>query len=1054
MERIVTRFVKYPFYGKMIIAVLLIAGLTSLAFMKKSFFPQTESKTITVSMVYPGASPKEVEEGITSRIEDAIRGIVGIKEMNSVSSEGFSRVTITTTGEYDLDETLADIKNAVDGIPSFPTGAEKAVIAKRRSTTPAINMVVTGDVELLTLKRYADEIYDDLLRSKKMSQINLSGFPRLELSVEVKEENLRRYNLTFSEISNAISSNNIDISGGTIKNEVEEILIRSRNRSVDPDKIGEIILKANPDGSYLRIRDVASTHFQFQDVPNSTFVNQNPAVYIVVNKLNNEDLKEISEFCNEYVEKFNASHDDAQMIITFDFVDMLKSRLNLLYENGGYGLGLVVIALAFFLSFRLALWVAWGIPASFLGMFIIANLMGVTINMISLFGMILIIGILVDDGIVIGENIYSHFEKGKSPRRAAIDGTLEVIPAVLTSVTTTMVAFSPLLLVSGNMEFLYEMAFVVCGCLFLSLFESFFVLPSHVGNEVVLNVKKNKNAFNRLRGRIEKGIIHVRDKVYADILNWVVEWRWFVVVTPVALILITYGLFSGGIIKSTFFPNMPFDSFNINVAFKPGSNKDVTTAYLKDFEKAVWEVNDEIMKEFSDTSAYIQYTGVSTGSSFSGQENGPHAGNMWVMLRDMEGAPLSSFDITTRVKKKIGNVPEAEKFTIGAFNRWGAPVSVSLLGSDLDELNRANLFFQDELRKIASLYNISDNNPLGSREVRLRLKPKAYYLGMDLRTITSQIRQGFFGGQAQRLQEGKDEIKVWVRYPKSDRVFIGQMEDMRIRTPKGEFPLSELIEYDIQRGPVSIQRYNGSREIRVEAELLDPNEPVPPILEFIEANIFPELDSRFPGVRTEYQGQEKRSKEDAEELSLYFSIAFMIIIFIVMIHFRSFTQGMIVLLMVPLGFLGSAWGHGIEGFPVSMLSVWGMVALSGVIINDAVVFLSKYNSLIQEGMVPVDAVKAAGKARFRAIVLTTITTSVGLYPLILENSFQAKFLIPMAIALAYGVLIGTMFILLFFPVLIMILNDIKRYSKQFWEGYKIDARDVEPKIKESKIRLD
>lgn len=1054
MRNIISQFVKYPFYGKMIIALMVIAGSTSLAFMKKSFFPENESKTISVSMVYPGASPKEVEEGITSRMEDAVRGIVGIKEMNSVSSEGYARLTITTTGDYDLDETLADVKNAVDGIPSFPSGAEKAVIAKRRATTPAIRMAVTGDADLLTLKRYADDIYDDLMRSKVMSQISLSGFPQLELSVEVKEDNLRRYKLTFSEISAAIANNNIDISGGAIKNEVEEILIRTRNRSVNPDEIGEIILKANPDGSYIRIRDVANIHFQFQDVPNSSYMNKNPAVSINVNKLNDEDLDEISEFCNKYAKEFNAKYDDASLEITFDFVDLLQSRLSLLYRNGGYGLLLVVVCLALFLSFRLSLWVAWGIPASFLGMFIIANLMGVTINMISLFGMILIIGILVDDGIVIGENIYSHFEKGKSPRRAAVDGTIEVVPAVLTSVTTTMVAFSPLLLVTGNMEFMYEMAFVVVACLGLSLFESLFVLPGHVGNEIVLNRNRKDNLFNRFRKKIEKGIIYVRDNAYTGILNRVVRWRWFVVFIPLALLLITVGLFRGGLIQSTFFPNVSFDTFAINIAFKPGSNKDITISKLKEFEKAVWEVNDDLMEEFQDTATFIKYTNLSSGSAFSGQESGPHAGNLSVTLRDMEGAPVSSFDITTRVKDKIGEVTGVEKFTIGANNRWGAPVSISLLGKDLEQLNQANDFFQGELRKMASLYNINDNNPLGSREVRLKLKPKAYYLGMNLRSITSQIRQGFFGGQAQRLQEGKDEIKVWVRYPKSDRVFIGQMEDMRIRTPKGEFPLSELIEYEILRGPVSIQRYNGAREIRVDAELIDPAEPVPPILEYIDLNILPELEARFPDIRPEYQGQQKRSAEDIEELKIYFSIAFMLIIFIVMIHFRSFTQGIIVLLMIPLGWLGSAWGHGLEGFPVSMLSVWGMVALSGVIINDAVVFLSKYNSFIDEGLEPTEAVKEAGKARFRAIVLTTITTTVGLYPLILETSFQAQFLKPMAIALAYGVFVGTMFILMFFPVIIMILNDIKRISQSFWEGKQIKARDVEPKVRESKVSMD
>lgn len=1005
-------------------------------------------------MVYPGASPKEVEEGITSRIEDVIRGIVGIKEMNSVSSEGFARVNITTTGDYKLDETLADVKNAVDGIPSFPSGAEKAVVAKLRATTPAVRMAVTGDVELLTLKRYSDLIYDDLMRSKVMSQIQISGLPRLELSVEVNEDDLRRHQLTFTEISLAIASNNIDISGGVIKNATEEILIRSRNRSVDPDKIGEIVLRANPDGSYLRLRDVCAIHFQFEDVPRSSFVNYNPAVSISINKLNNEDLEEISKFCNDYAKEFNTEHTDASLEVTFDYVNLLQSRLNLLYKNGGYGLLLVVIVLALFLSFRLSLWVAWGIPASFLGMFIFANLVGVTINMISLFGMILIIGILVDDGIVIGENIYTHFERGKSSRRAAIDGTMEVVPAVLTSVTTTMVAFTPLLLVTGNMKFLYEMAFVVVICLGISLFESLFVLPSHVGNEKVLNVRKKHTYFNRLRDKIEKGIIYMRDCIYVSFLKRAIKWRWILVFVPMALIFLTLGLFGGGFIKSTFFPNVSFDIFTINVAFKPGTNKNITIKQLKSFEAVVWDVNEEFKKEYNEKADFIRYTNLTTGTAFGGQESGPHAGSLTITLRDMEGSPISSFDISNRVKKKIGDVNHAEKFTIGAFNRWGAAVSVSLLGSDLKELNAANLYFQDELRKMTSLYNINDNNPLGSREVRLKLKDKAFYLGMDLRGITSQIRQGFFGGQVQRLQEGKDEIKVWVRYPRSDRVFIGQMENMRIRTPKGEYPLSELIDYEILRGPVSIQRYNGSREIRVEADLLDPNESVPPILEEVSENIIPQLKERFPGVRPEFQGQAKRSAEDIAEMKIYFSVAFIVIMFIVMIHFRSFTQGLIVLMMVPLGILGSAWGHGVEGVQVSMLSVWGMVALSGVIINDAVVFLSKYNSNLKEGMKPEAAVLAAGKARFRAIVLTTITTSVGLYPLILENSFQAQFLIPMAVALAYGVLFGTFFILTLFPVIILVLNDIRRKIEEVWTGEKVEGCDVEPAIKEAKVTLD
>jgi multidrug efflux pump subunit AcrB len=1054
MKKIITTFIKYPFYANLLIMVILLAGIIGFFTMKKSFFPEQSSRDIYVSVIYPGASPKEMEEALTARIEEAVRGIVGIKEINSTSTENFATVQITTTGEYDLDETLMEVKNAVDSISSFPVDAEKPVVSKQRAITRAMFLGLSGDVDLLTLKKYANQIETDLLASGAISQVSYAGLPPIEISVEVTEENLLRYNLTFDRISQAIARNNRDISAGMIKSAEEEILIRSRARTVDPNVIGDIVLRANPDGSQLRIRDIGMVKIKFSDVSNKTLMNGKQAVYFIISKLSEEDLEEISKYMHSYVKEFNAKNKGVKLEITFDFLTILQSRLGLLYRNGGIGLLLVILALGLFLNTRLSFWVAWGIPASFMLMFLVASAAGVTINMVSLFGMILVVGILVDDGIVIAENIYTHYEKGKSPKRAAVDGTMEVLPAVATSVSTTIVAFLPLFFLTGRMEFMYEMAFVVVVSLTFSLLEAFFVLPAHVGTPHVLRSRQRAKRGAIIRKTLDKWIAYLRYKLYGRLLKKIIQWKWVVVSLPIAIFIITMGLFAGNFIKVTFFPAVTFDNILVNIAFKPGSGEKQTFQYLERFDDTIWQLNEELKKEFNETEDFVRYTFLTLGQTFDGQETGSHAGYINIVLRDMEGSPISSFDISNRVHKKIGKVPEAETFTVGNRSRWGSPISITLLSTNLEELEGAKLMLKAGLKEIPAISNIADNNPLGKQEVRLKLKPKAYFLGLDHADISNQVRQGFFGGQAQRLQSGKDELRVWVRYPKTGRMNLGQLETMKIKTPRGEFPLTELASYYIERGPVSIKRYNSAREVTVEADLVDPYEPVPPILEKVRQTIIPGIKTKYPGVRFVYQGQQKESNEAMGNLFHFYGLAFVVIVLLLMIHFKSFSQPTIILMMIPLAWVGASWGHGLEGIPLSMLSAWGMVALSGVIINDAVVFLSKYNSNLLEGMSIEEAVYEAGVARFRAIILTSITTVAGLYPIVLEGSFQAQFLKPMAIALAYGILFGTLFILLFFPALILVLNDIKRAWKWVWTGKKPEKRVVETAVIHSQVTLD
>lgn len=1041
---IVAYFVKYPILANIIIAITLIGGILTLLNTKQSFFPTRTVNTLQINVAYPGAAPEEMEEGVTTKIEEAIKSIPGIDEITSTSSENSASIRIKILESYDIDEIYTEVKNSVDAISSFPVSAEKPVIYKIKPSTPAQWMAVTGDVDLYTLKKFAEKIEDDLMASGIISQINLMGFNPREISIEVSENNLKRYGLTFDQVANAVRSNNRDISAGSIKAENEEILIRSNAKETEAGAISDIVLRSNPDGSKLLLRDVAQIKEQFSDAPNKSTLNGKRAVFIQVLKLEDEDLKEISTFVNSYAEEFNSINSAVQLNVSFDFMDYLQQRLDMLSSNGIVGLMLVLIALGTFLSLRLSFWVAWGIPSSFLGMFIIGSFFGLTINMMSLFGMIVVIGILVDDGIVIAENIYSHFEKHKNPVKAAIEGTMEVLPAVFTSVTTTIVAFLPLLLLTGGFEFLRDMGIVVILSLGFSLIEAFFVLPAHLASRSVLSVKKEDTRSYKIRKAINKGLDYLKYNLYGRALQYTMQYRFIAVCFLISLFLITGGLLGGGLIKATMFPQIPFTNFDINVAFKPGTRENKTEAYLQKFENVVWEVNEDLKKDLKDDEDFIRFTFSGLGSNSLGDRGG-HAGSISVFYKELDGTGINSYDIINRIRAKIGPVPEAERFTVGGENRFGKPVSVRLMGENYDDLQKAKDFLKEELQYIAELKDIEDNVQIGNREMLLDLRSQAYFLGLSHNDITRQIRQGFFGEEVQRLQKGTDEVRVWVRYPEADRINVGQLEDMKVKTTSGaQYRLTDLVEYEVKRGISGIRHYDGKREVTVEADMVDPFGEVPPILATVENDIVPRLKASFPTVSVDYGGQSREGAKARRQIGLYFGGAFLLIFFILMSTFRSFYQAIMIIAMIPLGWIGAAVGHGIEGHPVSLLSAWGMIALSGVIINDAVVFLAKFNSLIKnERQTIYEAAYNAGISRFRPIMLTSLTTVLGLYPLIMEKSFQAQFLIPMAISVAYGVLIGTFIILLFFPVLILWFNDVRVYAKWFWTGRKPEKEEVE-----------
>lgn len=1028
MRAVVTFFVKYPIWANAIIVISLLGGAGSYVLnLKKSFFPEREPRNITVSVSYPGASPVEMEEGVTIKVEEAIKGIEGIEEVSSVSSENFASIDVRTKQNYDLEEVTVEVKNAVDRINSFPISAEKPIVVKQKSTSGATYLSLKGDVSLFDLKKAAEQIEDDLLKSGVISQVYISGFPNLEISIEAKEQDLRRYGLTFADVAEAVRQNNLDISGGTIKTSNEEIRIRANAKEFDPSILEEIIIRANPDGTRLLLGSIANVEFQFADVPNKYFWNGQRAVNISISKLPEEDIEKISAYVENYIVDFNAENSNIELLTNFDFNSILKQRLDLLLRNFGTGLFLVLFTLGFFLSLRLSFWVALGIPISFFGMFIIGDMAGITINMLTLTGMLLVVGILVDDGIVIAENIYVHFKKGKEPHQAAIDGTLEMIPSVFTSIATTIVAFLPLIFLDNN-GFTKEMAIVVIGCLGFSLIEAFLVLPSHLAHKWVLSTSNRKGVYYKFRSGMERFIDHVRHNMYGPFVRRLLIHRWVSFTIPIVFMVIIAGMFAGGILKFTPFSRPPIDDINVDLVLKPGTHEDITETYLRKFEKQIWEFHDDLLAKGTIKDSIITKVSMSVGSSSDRITTGGHAGHVGVEFENLDENNISGLQLGGMIRKKIGNVPEAEKFTIGAANFWGKPVSVSLKSKNIEDLEKIKVELKDIMEGMSDLRDITDNASQGQRELELKLKPLAYHLGLSHQEITRQIRQGFFGEEVQRLIVGTDEVRIWVRYPKEDRYSISQLESMKIKKPNGiEYPLTELVDYKIARGITSINHFDGKREIRISAELATAKTTLDPVLSKLSADIMPPLMVKYPGTDYTFEGQSRRGAQQLDSFYAVFLPIFLLMIIFITLNFRSFYQTILILFLLPLGWACACFGHFFHDAIVSFISIYGMLALSGVIVNDAVVMLDKYNRNLKEGMNVLDAANEAGIARFRAILLTSLTTVAGLFPLILEKSFQAQFIIPMVLSLAYGVLFGTLFILFFFPVMILCFNDIKVY---------------------------
>ncbi|NVK53377.1 MAG: efflux RND transporter permease subunit [Flavobacteriaceae bacterium] len=1060
MKKVITYFIKYPVAVNVFIIAFVAFGIIGALGMKSSFFPLVDSQLIRINLTYPGASPQEIEEGVVLKIEDNLKGTVGVERVTSVSRENSAVVNVEVVKGKNIDIVLSDVKNAVDRVPSFPSGMEPPVVAKVESIRPTISFTVSGEnISLKSLKNYARTIENDIRNIDGISQVALTGFPAEEIEISVRENDLRAYNLSISQVTTAVRNSNLLITGGNIKTTDEDYLIRARNRNYYGVELQNIIVRTATDGTIIRLKDIAEVKDTWSENPDRIYFNGAIAVNVTISNTNSEDLISSADKIKEYIHKFNQQNSNVTLNVSSDASITLNQRTKLLIENGIVGILLVLFFLALFLNVRLAFWVAAGLPISFLGMFMFASQLGVTINVLSLFGMIIVIGILVDDGIVIGENIYHHYyDKGKSKIQAAIDGTMEVIPPIVSAILTTIIAFSTFFFVDGRIgSFFGEVSTIVLLTLSVSLIEALIILPAHIAHSKALSRKNEENGvvkrpskieafFKNANSKADHLLMYVRNNYYVPFLRFSLKYKLLAFAIPISLLIFSFGAIGGGTVKTSFFPSVASDRIQVTLKMPQGTNDKITDSIISSIEEKVWLVNKDFTQRQTDNQSVVQNIIRRVGP-------GTANATLTINLLPGESRDFSSPEITNAIREKVGKVYSAESLIFGSGGNFGgSPVAVSLLGNNITELKAAKNLLKDALEKKSQLKDISDNDPAGIKEVRIKLKDNAYLLGLNLQSVMSQVRFAFFGSQVQRFQRGQDEIKVWVRYTKKDRSSIKNLDDMRIITSLNtRVPFSEIATYEIERGDIAINHLRGKREIQITADMKTPGESATDILEDIKKRIMPEIVSQYPTVTPLYEGQNREAKKTMDSMGFVGPIILLLIYMVIAFTFRSYSQPLLLIIMIPFSMIGVVWGHYFHNFAIGILSWLGIIALIGIMVNDGLVLIGKFNNYLKEGMKYDEALIQAGKSRFRAIVLTSVTTIAGLAPLLLEKSRQAQFLKPMAISISYGIGIATMLTLILLPLLLSVANKLKVFIKWLRTGEKVTQEEVERAIIESKF---
>ncbi|MEM9826713.1 MAG: efflux RND transporter permease subunit [Planctomycetota bacterium] len=1049
-----------PGMNVLMCALMLLGGL-SLFQMRREVFPEFELEVVLVTVLYPGATPRDVEEAICQKIEESIRSIDGIKKVNSIAREGGGYVLAELRSDVvDVQKILNEIDREIARIPSFPELAEDPQIQQLTFRDAAIRLGIVGpDIRTQRaewkLREVAENVRDDVLMLPTVSSASIMGTRPYQIDVEVNEQTLRSYGLSLDRVAELIRSQNIELPGGQLKAEGQDVLLRAKNKGRVGEEIERLPLLTQPGGVVLSVGDLGTVRDEFEDIAAGGEINGQPAMVVNVERTKSEDLLAMVDEVRQYVATAELP-EGYRFVVWGDTSTDVRDRMDLLLRNGAQGLFLVFMVLTLFLEIRLAFWVALGIPISIFGAGVALSLGDQTLNMLSLFSFLVALGIVVDDAIVVGENIYAHIQMGKPLRQAAIDGTLEVLGSVSASIATTVIAFSPMFFVSGVMgKFMAVIPFAVIAMLVISLWESVFILPSHLAHKhtgffrvlgVIAFPLRPLGLILKVGNRLAtRGMNELREKVYVPVLRFSLHHPSVPLGIAIMLAIVTAGMVRGGIVKSVLFPKGDNNNLQATIAFPDGTPEAETVAATRKMEQALRKVSkawgakraadenttpEQIYKTDKETAqgpVRMTYREVgtitNTQNAAGGGGSGGHVGQIFAELFDTTVRQISSEELINLWREEVGEISGAERITFSSIGvgPGGKAIEFKLLADadDEDNLLAATEAIKELLRtKYTGLSDIADDNSPGKYEYQIKVKDSAVSTGVTPEQLGKTIRNAYFGAEVMRLQRGRHEVKLMVRYSEDERRSLVDFREIRIRTADGtERPITELADIKFSRGFSEINRVDQLRSITISADVDDSKNNADFIINELTEKYVPGLLADYPGVSIRWEGQREQSVESVGSLKRGFIAAMVAMYVLLVLQFRSYLQPALVMFIIPFGMIGAVWGHGLLGIPLTLFSMFGLVALAGVVVNDSIVLIDFINVRVRSGNDPIEALVDAGSRRFRPIMLTSMTTIAGLIPLLMERSFQAQLLIPMAASLAFGLLLATGLVLILVPVL-------------------------------------
>ncbi len=1030
--------------ANLLMLFIIVAGVISTFSIRKETQPDFELNMIQVQVPYLGAAPQEVEEGVVVKIEEAIQDVEGLKRVRGRANEGMGRVTIEVETGVDVDRVLNDVKIRVDAISTFPALTEKPVIYKQEVNRPVILVAIHGDLDEFMRKSMAQEVRDDLLKMPQVNQvINFADRP-YEISVEVSERTLRQYGLTMSEVSQAIRNSSVDLPGGTIKSEGGDILLRTKGQVYTGSEFGQLVLRTFGDGTRLTLNDVATIKDGFAESDGWGRFDGKPTATIQVTAGGQDNELDTARVVKEYIaERQETLPPGVEMDTWIDISHYLEGRLDMMLDNMFAGAILVFLVLSMFLRMKVAFWVMVGLPITFLGCLWLMPWFDVTINMMSVFGFIIVLGIVVDDAIIIGESIYTKIRADGHNLDNVIQGAHRVAMPATFGVLTTIAAFAPMLFVSGPAgAFFKAMGVVVILCLMFSLVESKLILPAHLVHARIPEVDEDDlfhpqrkvgffervpRFFLKIQRHIQHGLHAVIHDYYKPFLVRAVRNRGVTLAAFIAVLIVTIGMIGAGIARMNLFPPLPGDFIEVGLQMQSGTAPQVRNAAAARIERALLELNEEWVNENPGELPMIQHMGV-----FSDGEIGAQ---FFVELPRDENRPFNGDEVVTFWREQVGEIPGVKELTFEASGHMGGgpPLSFRLNGKHYPTLEAAAEELGAALAEFEGVFDIRNSAQIGGDEIQLAIKPQAEALGLTMASLGRQVRQAFYGEEAQRIQRGKDEVKVMVRYPVEERRSVADLQNMRIRTPTGEeVPFESVAEVTFGKSYSTISRLNGERTVTVSADIDPEVVEAQVIIGKIIDEIIPEILTRYPDVSSGLEGSSEEQLQFVNELLIAGVAALFLIYALIAIPLHSYAQPLLIMSVIPFGIIGAVVGHVTMGMTISMFSMFGLIALAGVVVNDSIILVDYINKARLRGVPIEQAVVDAGTQRFRAIMLTSFTTAAGLTPILLEKSLQAQFIIPTAVSLSFGIVFATVITLLLVPALYVLQEDFVASLKNLW----------------------